>query len=290
MPQDQHYLPQSYLRAWCGHDGRLFRYRRVGPSAKLTCDHKVPKSIGYEVDLYMLPPQTAANGLSGNQLEQTLALSVDERVRGIVARAASLSAVVRGGDEERELRWLMQTFVARGRSALLRVEAGVSELMQEQEDSVEALLSVASDDTTRAELNSFRDDRLPRVAARAGVAAVVAHEMPGQSAWLDGDIHVLQRAPWNEALGQVGAMNEFITYEEPVVEWEPGPYGLLATLSLSPDTLVAVLERESEPNAEHYLDMVVRHSLAPIAHQTSLICRSKLRGALLQRAAQLRPT
>ena len=86
MAQDQHFLPQVYLRQWCV-DEHLFRYRRVGPHEKLIADKKAPKGVGFEVDLYTLPAGTSANGLTGDDLESTLARTVDDRIKAIVAVA-----------------------------------------------------------------------------------------------------------------------------------------------------------------------------------------------------------
>lgn len=48
-----HYLPQSYLRQFCGHDGRVLRTFR-GPDDKLHERRFPPKATGYEPDLYSL--------------------------------------------------------------------------------------------------------------------------------------------------------------------------------------------------------------------------------------------
>ncbi|WP_445600462.1 DUF4238 domain-containing protein [Azospirillum sp. A39] len=49
-PRNHHYLPQFYLRPWCGDDGRVASYHLV--NGKVMCGRKSTKSIGSERDLY----------------------------------------------------------------------------------------------------------------------------------------------------------------------------------------------------------------------------------------------
>ena len=71
VSQDQHYLPQVYLRQWCTPEGVL-RYRYVGVPPRLEEKRKSPKSIMHEPDLYRLPENSDANGRTGNDLEEDL--------------------------------------------------------------------------------------------------------------------------------------------------------------------------------------------------------------------------
>jgi hypothetical protein len=91
MPQDQHFLPQSYLRQWCDEKSFLILYRKRASPSKLVVARKSPKAIGFEVDLYALPDGGTANARSANEIESLLGKEVDEKVGDIAARAVTHS-------------------------------------------------------------------------------------------------------------------------------------------------------------------------------------------------------
>lgn len=288
MAQDQHFLPQVYLRQWCIGE-HLFRYRRVGPHEKLVADRKVPKGVGFEVDLYTLPRGTAANGLTGDEVESTLARNVDERIRAIVEATANVSGEVTDATTRADIIWLAQTFVARSPETIRRVEVAVAEFVDGQRVTIEKLTARAKLTSTQSELRSLLDERRPRVAALAGVAAIATEGLPVDTTWLDGDVHAIRREVVEGALRAIGS-DAFVTFEQPVVEWESPSSGLMASFSLSPEVLVLVFAKGSVPEQGDYVEVVLRHSLLPLRTRRNLFCRAKVTGALLEAAAELVPT
>ncbi len=53
MPQNHHYLPQSYQKGWADAKGRVHVYQ--WRHDKIVCEPKSPKSTGAEPDLYKIP-------------------------------------------------------------------------------------------------------------------------------------------------------------------------------------------------------------------------------------------
>ncbi len=264
VEQDHHYVPQVYLRQWCVR-GRLLRYRRVGPTSKLVVDQKSPKRIAFQTDLYTLPAGGVANGLSGRQIESTLASTVDQRLKDIVERASSSCGRVSDKTLEKELSWLMQTFSARSPTSIERVEAGVAQFIDGQRATIETLVARANLQSTRDQLRGFQDPRRPKVAALAGIAAVALGDVPSRLDWLDGDVHVLRAVEVQELLRGIGA-GEFVTFEDPVVEWESSPGGPVASFALSPAALLVLLPRGRQPTLTDYCEIALRHSLVPLTY------------------------
>lgn len=288
MQQEQHYLPQVYLRQWCL-EGRLWRYRRMGPQQRLVPDRKTPRTIAFEPDLYTIPVGGMANGLTGQGVEALLAQTIDSRFGAIAARTSTLDGKVVDPRDEADLVWLLQTFVARGRGTLRRVEAGMGEVIEGYRPMIESMMQRANQQKSRDELRSYLDYRMPRVAALAGLAAILGKHVPADLRWLDGDIHIIQSTHFQELLRAIGA-GEFVTFEAPVVEWESNPVGLRASFSMSPERLLVVFERGCQPAEAEYWDAVFRHHIATIKHREGLICRSQVFGVLLSAAAELRPS
>jgi hypothetical protein len=54
-PKDHHYIPVFYLKAWCGKDGRLAQFERVGPRKELFKKRVYPRQKGFKSHLYTLP-------------------------------------------------------------------------------------------------------------------------------------------------------------------------------------------------------------------------------------------
>ncbi|NUP10742.1 MAG: DUF4238 domain-containing protein [Polyangiaceae bacterium] len=50
LARNQHYVPQCYLKAWCGPNGKLVRY--ASERSGLHRREVVPKGTGFEIDLY----------------------------------------------------------------------------------------------------------------------------------------------------------------------------------------------------------------------------------------------
>ncbi|ACB95079.1 DUF4238 domain-containing protein [Beijerinckia indica] len=51
-PRKHHYIPQFYLKNWCGEDGRLICYKRI--RSEVMCEPVAPISTGFQKDLYTL--------------------------------------------------------------------------------------------------------------------------------------------------------------------------------------------------------------------------------------------
>jgi hypothetical protein len=285
---DHHYVPQVYLRQWC-EAGRLLRYRRVGPQARLECTAQAPKSIAFEVDLYRVPDGGVANSFRGHELEGMLASDVDAKLAGIVAASRVVSGRVESADLTRDIAWLMRTFVGRSPATLARLTGGAEAFIERQRMVIEAMLSRAETPAMRSELQSFLDPRRPRTTALAALAAVVARELPADLRWLEGDLYVASAsvcAPYLQALGA----GEFVTFDDPVVEWETDKSDLLASFTASPDVLVLIVAPGRPWTAEDSVAAVIRHTLLVAPHRQSLLCRTKASGKLLDAAAHLRPT
>ena len=267
----------------------MLRYRRVGPEQVLEAARKSPRGIGFKEDLYSLPPGGIANGMTGDQLETRLGSSVDGRFPKLSEKVCTCSGELKDVSFRRDVVWLMQTFAARSPTSITRVERGVSELLQAQGSTIDRLLARANTESTRAELRSFQDLRMPIVAARAGVAAVAARDLPDGLPWLDGDLPVVRLDLVVHRIGAIGA-GEFVTFEDPVVEWDSGPYGLTASFVMSPAALVLVVERGRHLSVSDYEDAATRHSLGVLRYRENLICRSEVTGHMLAAAAHLRPS
>jgi len=288
MAQRQHYLPQVYLRQWC--DGpRLVLYRRVGPAAKLERRWSAPRSVAAEPDLYTLPQGGSANGLTGDGLESKLASEVDAKLSGIAERVAPLSGRV-GEPLRDELIWLMQTFAARSPTSIRRVEHGAEQLLEEHREWLREMHDRALSADVRERLKQFLDARMPLVQARAALAAIVDDDTPGEVAqWLRGDVHVVASSDVLLALRSLG-LRGFITFEDPVIEWDGDEGAPIATFALNPSVLLVVTSLGT-PVAD--VENVVRHHcLAPLAWKRSVIVPHEVADGTHFRAAMassLRP-
>lgn len=130
---------------------------------------------------------------------------------------------------------------------------------------------------------------MPAVAARAAVAAAATNDLPNDLRWLVGDIHLIQLADVVEAVRRLGA-GEFVTFEDPVVEWSGNSFGLKASFTLSPTTMVLLVEPAVPLSPENVLGAVCRHALAALPYRQTLICRTEPTGALLEAAGRLVPS
>jgi hypothetical protein len=284
MDQRQHYNPRTYLQQWCsGHT--LLEYRRVGPHARLDCKAKSPRSIAFERGLYTLPEGGVANGMTGTDLESRLARDVDEHIGEVVASVSAVSGLLSDPGKVESVRWLMKTFIARSPGAIRRVEDGIAAIQESQRPLLERMLGRALQPSSRDQIRSFGDPRMPQVAARAGTAAVVASDLPNDEQWLQGDVHIVRVEDVQHRLTTMGA-GEFVTFDQPVVEWESH---LVASLSLSPVLLALLVERGTPLTRSQYEDAVERHILRPLSHRRSLYCRTKATGELLAAAGTLIP-
>jgi uncharacterized protein DUF4238 len=282
----QHFVPEVYLRQWCDEEGYLIRYRRVGPpdAPQLRPDRKVPKGICWERDLYSLPEGGIANGMTGDEIEHLLSKKVEQTIESIVTvvgdRSGPLEPAV--GDQ---VTWLMQTFVARAPSSLAASESGVAAFVVENEARIRQTLARAVTPTIKAELSQYFDPRFPAVAARAALAGIVGAQPEPMRGWFGGIVHVLHAAAVRRMLNVVG-LSAFPTFENPVVQWEDNPAGLVASFSLSPNVLAFVIQNGGECGWEQAL----RHIMMPLSYRQSAICRQRATdGHWLVRAQNLMP-
>jgi hypothetical protein len=266
----------------------VLRYRRVGPAGRLEVARKAPRGIAFEPDLYSLPVGGIANGMTGNELEARLASTVDAQLPELVERVSACSGELTDEPLRGEVVWLMQTFASRSPTSIARVEKAVTELLEGQAATIERLLARANTESSRAELLKYQDARMPMVAARAGVAAVAARDLPSDLRWLDGDLHVVHLERVEHHVCAVGA-NEFVTFEDPVVAWDSGSYGLIASFTISPAVLLLVVERGRAIALPEYEDAAIRHSLIPPRYRENLISRTEVTGHVLEVAEKLRP-
>ena len=285
MPQDQHYLPQVYLRQWCAND-RLLRYRFVGKPPRLEKKPKAPVSIAHEPDLYRLPDNSTANNRTGNDLEQELGAKVDQRIPEIVARVTPVIGQVTDQALERDMVWLMETFVARSPQTLAKQEAAVADSLKRNEPLIDRLLLRAQTPTMQAQLRQYKDPRMPKVAARAGLAVATEADILRREGWLEGDVYVVHAHEVKQALDEIGA-GEFVTFENPVVEWSGSSFGLVATFALSPELLILIVNRGTALTSVEYAEVAAKHSLKPLSTRWNMICRTDATGKLAAAANTL---
>ena len=283
-PQDQHYLPQVYLRQWCTADGVL-RYRYVGKPPRLEQRRKSPKSIMHEPDLYRLPENSEANSRTGNDLEEELGAKVDQRVQEIVARAGSVSGHVLDTTLADDLRWLMQTFVIRSPNTLAKQEAAAEESMKRNESLIDRMIERAPGEEAKAKFRQYKDARMPTVAARAALAVGIKEHLLRREGWLEGDLHVVPARDVRNALDAIGT-GEFVTFEDPVVEWGESP-GVVASFSLSPELLLVIVKRGTPMTAATYEDITTKHNIKPLAFRRALLCQTSATGELEAAAVTL---
>ncbi len=284
MPQDQHYMPKAYLRQWCD-SGKLVLYRRLARPPKVLVDRKSPKSIAHAPDLYRLPSNTTANGRTDNDIENLLGDKVDQRIAAIARGVAACTDKIEGSLASNVV-WLMKTFIARSPKTLAKMEAAAAKSVAANSELIDSSLARAPD---VPELRQLKDARMPRVAARAAlVTAVEVADLLRPWGWLEGDVHVLHAAEFANELNNIGA-GEFVTFEDPVIEWGANSSGFVASFALSPDLLIVVEPRGSAISREQYATIVRNHLLDPIPYRQNLICRSETK-ELYARAGQLLPT
>ena len=284
----QHHVPRSYLQGWVV-EGKVVRVRRVGPQAGLEVRRCAPKGILWEKDLYTLPPGCTANGRKGTELEAELGAGSDARIRSLAEK------VLRNGsgwvDEElaRAVLSLMRTLSARTPESLARVEEGVRFVQDEIAPALNAVVARerAHADEACRKLAQYLDPRYPAGAARAALAEV--HSVPGSPVadWLDGEVRLVTRADVEAALSRLG-LSGFPTFDRPVVDWEQNSTGLLATLAIGPDMLVAAFPRgQSTARAPFDPDAVAgRHAIEPLRFRhTAVLNRKPASGSIWERVA-----
>jgi hypothetical protein len=264
----------------------LLRYRFVGRPPRLETKAKTPASIAHEPDLYRLPDNSTANDRNGNDLEAELGAKVDQRIASIVARASGVSGHVLDQTLERDLVWLMKTFIARGPQTISKQEATVAESLKRNEGLLDHLLERAQTPEMRAHIRQYKDARMPKVAARAALALAIEGDILRREGWLEGDVHIVHAQDVRQTLDEIGA-GEFVTFENPVVEWDASPFGLVATFSLSPTLLLLIVNRGSTIALVDYSDVVAKHNLKPLSTRRSMICRTVVSGKLAAAASTL---
>jgi hypothetical protein len=129
---------------------------------------------------------------------------------------------------------------------------------------------------------------MPAVAARAKLAAIVATEQRPTPGWYEGtvEVRVIQAASVKPMLATLG-LDHFPTFDEPVVEWESNPLGIVASFSLSPDALALVIEK---PSVDDDWQLVTSHVVLALRHRQFAICRSTAAdGTWLTETERLRP-
>jgi hypothetical protein len=228
-----------------------------------------------------------ANQHRGNELESTLASDVDEKLPRIVEAAAQVSGQVTDATLAGDLAWLMKTFVVRSPATLDRLADGTSTFVEQHRLTIESMLERAQTQTMGDELRSYLDARRPRTTAPAAVAAIVARDLPADLPWLEGDAYVASARECMPYLQEAGA-GEFVTFNQPVVEWETGKSDLLASFAASPEVLVLLVKRGRPWTPDDSVAAAVRHTLLVIPHQDALLCRTVATRRLLATAAQLR--
>lgn len=276
----QHYAPRVYLRQWCDDDGRLFRYCRVGPpgAPRLRADRKAPKEICWEHNLYSLPV--------GDKLETLLSNEVENDFTAIVAAIGGHTGALQPALGER-VQWLMQTFVARSRSGLAVAQSDMAAWAAQHEPMIQRMLARPTTPEIEAELRMYIDPRMPPVAARAKLAAVVATEQRPTPGWYEGpvQVRVIQAASIEPMLATLG-LDHFPTFDEPVVEWEANPRGVIASFALSPDALALVVE---QAGTDDDWRLATSHVMSALPHRQFAICRNRAAdGRWLKEAEQLR--
>ncbi|NBD13820.1 DUF4238 domain-containing protein [Corallococcus silvisoli] len=283
---NQHFVPRVYLRQWCNDDGFLIRYRRVGPpnALRLRPEREVPDGICWEKDLYSLPSNSMANGLSGVGVERLLSTKIEQVLAGIVESVATRSGRLDTGLGD-QVRWLMQTFIARSPRTMAALETRVVDFVQENDAEISRLQKRAQTAGVKGEIDQYRDERMPAVMARATLAAIADNQFLPSAGWVDGIVHVISYAEVSRFLDVLG-LDGFPTFEEPVIEWDGEGAGLVATLALSPDQLALVVKGEGACGWE----MALRHMAGALRFRRSAICRREAVGALwVSQAEQLMP-
>ncbi|MCY1045596.1 DUF4238 domain-containing protein [Corallococcus sp. bb12-1] len=268
---NQHFVPRVYLRQWLNGDGFFIRYRRMGPpnSIRLLSERKTPDGVYWARDLYSLPEKTMANGLTGDGVEHLLSANVEQRIASIVSELGGCSGRLEPGLSE-QVRWLIQTFVARDPRTIAAIEARVASFVKENEAEVLRLHARAQTSTMRSEIGQYLDPRMPAVQARAMIAGIAASQLVPRSGWLDGVVRVMHSSKIARELGVLG-LDGFPTFERPVVEWGDNDVGLVATFSIAPEILAFVVQGEGECGWE----MALRHVAGALRHRRSAICRQK---------------
>lgn len=272
MPQHQHYLPEGYLKAWCD-GGKLIRYRRVGPVSRLVEDSCSPRGTCFEPGLYSIPPGGTANGLEGDRLELMLA-KFDNDIPRIRHGCALTAGRVTDDEFANQVRHLMRIMSGRHPQRLRKHEEGIAMFAQSERPRIERLLDRALTERARAEARTYLSPILPAVAARAGLAAVLAGDM--SDSWLVGDVHVVHAADVVAELAEAG-LKEFPTYDPCVAFWE-GPEAPIATFSVSPDLMVALYPSNAQVTSSMSRNAARQHSFRPLLDgRRALFVRRRLR-------------
>jgi hypothetical protein len=206
----------------------------------------------------------------------------------LVGRASAHRGCVMDAELERALIRLMRTFSARSPTTLARIERGMAGWIETNRPVVERIAARARLDRNRKLALSYADPRMPVVAARAALTATIVNDALNDARWLDGDVHIVHESDFNDALGAIGAP-AFVTFDDPVVEWGGSGF-LIATLSLAPDRMIAVVHRGADVSPAHYGGLVVQHAMKALPWRQQLIASDKVTGLLLEAVARdLRP-
>lgn len=280
---NHHHVPQVYLQAWC--DGpKLVSYLRLPPHGSLSRKRFSPKLILRAPDLNTIPELANANGLKGNDLEQLLAATIDGTFANIRAASREIAGLVHDEELRQQLSWAMRVFSARAPARLTGAERIVAEVIGEQAENIRRMMAQAPDGAN--ELSTFLHPDRPRATALATLASVITTTNGERMGWLNGDIYLISAEAARGALDYLGA-GEFVTFDDPVLQWEMGPYGMLASFAVSPEQFLVMVERGRTLSLEDAWDAVLRHCVGAIGHRRQLISRTELRGIMLDRVGTL---
>ncbi len=258
------------------------------PHLNLDVQEKTPKGICREQDLYRLPDGGVANGKTGDGIERMLARQVDERLPAILDEVGLAAGRLLDSALSDHLLWLLDTFLARSPRALSNAEASTRAFITNETPTIRRMLDRALTSESKRDLAKHLDRRLPAVAARAGLDAVVGGGEPLPK-WQGCEIHVVHAAETASALHTLG-LSGFPTFEQPVVEWGGGPAELFASFSLSPTTLAIVVTSSVTATKEMLAEWAAKHSLQPLRLRTSAICQqAAAEGPWLTRSRELLP-
>lgn len=237
--------------------------------------------MAFRPGMYALPPECVANGLTGAGLEVKLAREVDERIPGLVSRCSGAWGKLEDERLRQEIVRFVRVLSNRHPATLRRTENSLAEVVRENRALIQRLAGRARTPEKRAELAQYLDDRLPRLQARAMLAALVADDAPVPLEWLNGDVHLISFPDVASSFQQVG-LSEFVTFDPPVVEWE-GATAPVATVALS-RFLLAAITKPGSPDGIDHQDVAIRHMMCPVRSRREVYCSEELSASALYRA------
>lgn len=264
MTARHHYLPRVYLRGWCT-NGNLVRYRTAGTPPTLREERVTPESFAFENDLYVLPTGGIANGLEGDQLEKLLANEIEKGFPKLLddLRAAG-SGIVTDALLTESVLTFMRVTNARRPEMLRKLADGVANIQFDNREVAERMRAQAITPKSQEELRQLLDPRRGDVTARAMVAALVRGFVP--NGWLAGAVQTVCAADVPGALEAVGVEN-FTTTDQPLVEWEDGPFA--ASFVLAPDLMAIVLRDAFAEDQDVIGGIVAKHHLRVPKHRAT---------------------